>query len=166
MDALPSSPRPIDILLVEDDDDDVRLIAKTLERDRVLNTVHRVCNGLEAMQFLRQEEPFSGAGRPDLILLDLNMPKMDGREVLKACKQDADLCTIPIVVFTSSDDERDVLESYEHKASSYVTKPVDLIQFRDVMKTLSEYWFCIVTLPRAGNERVDECDRPHEATNG
>ena len=139
--------RAVNILLVEDDDDDVLLMKRSLHRDRVLNSLNRVRDGIEAMQYLRQEEPHANAVRPDLVFLDLNMPRMDGREVLRACKQDENLHDIPIVVFTSSDDERDVLESYEHKASSYVTKPVDLVQFRDVMKSLSNYWFCIVTLP-------------------
>ncbi len=147
MESNPNSARPINILLVEDDDDDVLLIKKTLEKDRVSNMVVRVSNGVEAMQFLRREGQFSEADRPDLVLLDLNMPKMDGREVLRACKQDQALRMIPIVVFTSSNDERDILDSYEHKASSYVSKPIDLIQFRDVIQKLAGYWFSIVTLP-------------------
>lgn len=141
------SARPIDILLVEDDDDDVRLITKTLKSDPFRSTLHRVRDGVEAMQYLRCERPFSDAIWPDLVLLDLNMPRMDGREVLKECGQDENLKSIPIVVFTSSNDERDILESYNHNANSYVSKPVDLIQFRDVLAALSDYWFCIVSLP-------------------
>ncbi|MDA7541556.1 response regulator [bacterium] len=141
------SARPIDILLVEDDDDDVRLITKTLKSDPFRSTLHRVRDGVEAMQYLRCERPFLDAIWPDLVLLDLNMPRMDGREVLKECGQDESLKSIPIVVFTSSNDERDILESYNHNANSYVSKPVDLIQFRDVLAALSDYWFCIVSLP-------------------
>ena len=141
------SARPIDILLVEDDDDDVRLITKTLKSDPFRSTLHRVRDGVEAMQYLRCERPFLDAIWPDLVLLDLNMPRMDGREVLKECGQDENLKSIPIVVFTSSNDERDILESYNHNANSYVSKPVDLIQFRDVLAALSDYWFCIVSLP-------------------
>lgn len=141
------SARPIDILLVEDDDDDVRLITKTLKSDPFQSTLHRVRDGVEAMQYLRCERPFLDAIWPDLVLLDLNMPRMDGREVLKECGQDENLKSIPIVVFTSSNDERDILESYNHNANSYVSKPVDLIQFRDVLAALSDYWFCIVSLP-------------------
>ncbi len=141
------SARPIDILLVEDDDDDVRLITKTLKSDPFRSTLHRVRDGVEAMQYLRCERPFLDAIWPDLVLLDLNMPRMDGREVLKECGQDENLKSIPIVVFTSSNDERDILESYNHYANSYVSKPVDLIQFRDVLAALSDYWFCIVSLP-------------------
>ena len=141
------SARPIDILLVEDDDDDVRLITKTLKSDPFRSTLHRVRDGVEAIQYLRCERPFLDAIWPDLVLLDLNMPRMDGREVLKECGQDENLKSIPIVVFTSSNDERDILESYNHYANSYVSKPVDLIQFRDVLAALSDYWFCIVSLP-------------------
>ena len=140
--------RPIKVLLVEDDETDVLLITKALEKDRVLNQLDRVKDGVEAMQYLRNEGEYSGVSRPDLILLDLNMPRKDGREVLKDCFHDEQLRTIPIVVFTSSDDERDILSSYKYKASSYVSKPVDLMQFRNVFKELQEYWFCIVSLPQ------------------
>ena len=140
-------PRLANILLVEDDDQDAVLIRKTLEGDRVLNSLERVCDGIEAMEYLRQEGAFNSAVRPDLILLDLNMPRMDGRQVLKECKEDPALRTIPIVVFTTSDSERDVVESYGHKANCYVTKPIDLVQFRDVLRAICGYWFCIVALP-------------------
>ncbi len=123
------------------------MIKLKLTKDRVANKIDRVSDGVEAMQYLRGEGGFANAARPDLVLLDLNMPRMDGREVLKQCDEDPDLKSIPIVVFTSSDDERDVLESYKYKANSYVTKPIDLVKFREVLQNLSEYWFCIVTLP-------------------
>ncbi len=125
--------RPIDILLV---DDDVDLITRSLTNDRVLNHMHRVADGVEAMAFLRRQDPYSDAVQPDLILLDLNMPRMDGREVLKAMKEDSTLSVIPVVVFTSSDDERDDLDSYKYKANSYVTKPLDLIKLRTIRKEL------------------------------
>lgn len=144
--------RPVSILLVDDDDEDVELIMKFLERDRIVNTVNRVRDGKEAMEYLRKQGGFADAERPDLILLDLNMPRMDGREVLKECFEDKALETIPIVVFTSSDDERDVLASYEYKANSYVTKPVDLVKFGEVLKEIGEYWFCIVTLPNPSKD--------------
>ena len=141
--------QPIEILLIEDDDDDVVLTKKALERDRMRNRIHRVEDGVEAMQFLRREGKYADAARPDLILLDLNMPRMSGREVLKEIKEDPILGRVPVVVLTSSDDDRDILESYEHRANSYVTKPVDLLQFRNVLKTINDYWFSVVKLPPA-----------------
>lgn len=146
-DTLPQSARPIEILLVEDDDDDVRLTKKAFASDRILNRIHRVEDGVQAMQFLRAEGEFSDAVRPDLILLDLNMPRKSGREVLQEIKEDPQLRRIPVVVLTTSDDERDVLHSYDHQANSYVTKPVDLDKFREVLKTLKDYWFSVVRLP-------------------
>ncbi|MCL4143582.1 UNVERIFIED_CONTAM: hypothetical protein GTU68_052939 [Idotea baltica] len=142
-----TAPRPIDILLVEDDDDDVGLIERTLENDRVLNALVRVTDGVEAMEFLRREGKYTEAVRPDLILLDLNMPRMNGKEVLKAVQEDSNLETIPIVVFTTSDDERDVLTSYKYRANSYITKPLDIVKFREVLREIRNYWFCVVTLP-------------------
>lgn len=141
------SARPIDILLIEDDDHDVYLMRKTLEKDRVINRIHRVEDGVEAMQYLRREGRFSDAIRPDLILLDLNMPRKDGRETLQEIKEDEELRKTPVVVLTSSDDQHDIIASYEHCANSYVTKPVDLIQFRDVLRALDNYWFSVVKLP-------------------
>jgi len=122
-------------------------LQKTLANGIVPDQMHRVRDGIEAMQYLRQEKPFEDAVRPDLILLDLNMPRFDGRGVLRKCSQEDELKSIPIVVFTSSDDDRDVLESYQFKASSYITKPVDLLQFREVIAKLSDYWFCVASLP-------------------
>jgi len=141
------TPHLIEILLIEDDDDDVFLMQRTLETDRILNRIHRVQDGVEGMQFLRREGKFAEAVRPDLILLDLNFPRMDGRQVLRKIKENPDLKLIPVVVLTTSDDERDVIESYGHQANSYVTKPVDLIQFRDVLQTIKDYWFSVVKLP-------------------
>jgi len=139
--------RPINILLVEDDDIDVELIERTLEKDRVLNRLYRVKDGVEAMQFLQRTGEHADAERPDLVLLDLNMPRMDGRETLKRIKGNPELEMLPVVVFTSSDDERDVLASYKYKANSYVTKPIDLVKFREILHEIRNYWFCVVTLP-------------------
>ncbi|QDU54345.1 response regulator [Aeoliella mucimassa] len=139
--------RPVRVLLVEDDEEDVVLIKKTLERDRLLIEFHHACDGVDAMSHLHDSNENPKSHLPDLILLDLNMPRMDGREVLRQCSEDPKLRSIPIVVFTSSDDERDVLESYNLKASSFVSKPVDLAQFRNVLREIGEYWFCIVRLP-------------------
>lgn len=148
--VLSRSAHPIEILLVEDDDDDVRLTKKAFEKDRILNRIHRVQDGIEALAFLRQEGPYADVRRPDLILLDLNMPRMSGREVLKQIKSDANLRQIPVVVLTTSDDERDVAESYDHQANSYVTKPVDLETFREILRALKDYWFSVVRLPPSG----------------
>lgn len=143
------SARPIEILLIDDDDDDVRLMCKSLEQDRILNSIHRVEDGVVAMDYLRRRGQFVDAARPDLILLDLNMPRKDDREVLKEIKEDPQLRMIPVVVLTTSDDERDIFQSYEYRASSYVTKPVDLLQFRNVLQSIKDYWFSVVRLPPA-----------------
>lgn len=144
-----SKARPIEVLLVDDDDDDVRLTQKALEQDRVLTRIHRVDDGAEAISFLQREPPYEDAPQPDLILLDLNMPRMDGREVLQRVKEHDVWKLIPVVVLTSSDDDADVIKSYEHRANSYVTKPVDLLQFREALKSLRQYWFTVVKLPKS-----------------
>ncbi|TWT74520.1 Response regulator rcp1 [Posidoniimonas polymericola] len=138
---------PIEILFVEDDDDDYFLSLKSLARDRVMVNTHRVEDGVAAMDFLRRAPPYEYAPRPDLILLDLNMPRMDGREVLKEVKSDPELKCIPVVVLTTSDDERDLIESYSRQANSVITKPVGLTQFRECLATLKKYWFTVVKLP-------------------
>jgi len=139
--------RPIEILLVEDDDDDVLLTKRALENDRMLNTMHRVEDGVQALEFLRREGDFKDAPRPDLILLDLNMPRKDGREVLKEIKADKNLRRIPVVVLTTSENESDIASSYDCQANSYVTKPVDLNKFKEVVSTIKKYWFAVVKLP-------------------
>lgn len=140
--------RPVEILLVEDDDDDVLLTEKTLRNDRILNRLHRVEDGIVALEFLRREGRFEFAPRPDLILLDLNMPRMDGRTLLKKIKEDYDLRSIPVVVLTTSEAESDVIASYESHANSFATKPVDLNDFRKVLGGIKDYWFSVVKLPR------------------
>lgn len=139
--------KPIDILLVDDDQGDVLLTKKALHNGRFCNTIYVARDGVEAMDFLRQRGDFANAPRPDLILLDLNMPRMDGREVLSEIKQDADLRAIPVVVLTTSDADQDILRSYDLHANCYVTKPVGLEQFMSVVKDIRGYWFSVVKLP-------------------
>lgn len=138
---------PIDILLVEDNPADVRLTTEALKEEKIYNNLHVVNDGVEAIAFLRKDGKYAKAVRPDLILLDLNLPKKDGREVLKEIKSDDHLKTIPIVVLTVSKAEEDILKSYNLHANCYITKPVDLKQFTKVAKSIQEFWFTIVKLP-------------------
>ncbi len=138
---------PIDILVVEDNEGDVHLMREALKRAKVSNRVHVASDGVEAMEFLRRQGPFSKAPRPDLVLLDLNLPNMDGREVLDEMKKDEILRTIPVVVVTSSAAEQDVVRTYSLNANAYVTKPVDLHQFLHVIGAVGEFWLQIVKLP-------------------
>ena len=140
--------RPIDILLVEDNPGDVRLTREGLKESKVLNTLHVVEDGVRALAFLRREGEYAGKPRPDLILLDLNLPKKDGREVLEEIKSDASLRRIPVVVLTTSTSQEDVQKTYDLHANSYVTKPADLEQFIQVVKSLDDFWFSIVKLPK------------------
>jgi CheY-like chemotaxis protein len=140
--------RPIEILLVEDNPGDVRLTIEGLNEGKVRNNLHVARDGVEALAFLRRDGQFADAVRPDLILLDLNLPRKDGREVLSDIKSDPDLKTIPVVVLTTSRAEQDVLHSYELQANCYITKPVDLEQFITVVKSIEDFWLTIVTLPR------------------
>jgi two-component system, chemotaxis family, response regulator Rcp1 len=140
--------RPIEILLVEDNPGDVRLTVEGLNEGKVHNNLHVAKDGIEALAFLRKEGDYSDAVRPDLILLDLNLPRKDGREVLADIKADPDLKTIPVVVLTTSRAEQDVLHSYQLQANCYITKPVDLEQFIHVVKSIEDFWFTVVTLPR------------------
>ena len=139
--------RPVDILLVEDSPADVRLTREALKEAKVLNELHVVQDGMAALAFLRRQGQYAGRPRPDLILLDLNLPKKDGREVLAEIKQDEDFRRIPVVVLTTSRAEEDVLRTYELHANAYVTKPVDLAQFLNVVRSLEEFWLAVVTLP-------------------
>jgi chemotaxis family two-component system response regulator Rcp1 len=142
--------RPIEILLVEDNPGDVRLTREALRDGKVQNNLSTARDGLEALKFLRHEPPFELAVRPDLILLDLNLPRMDGREVLSEIKADDKLKAIPVVVLTTSKAEEDVLRSYDLHANCFVTKPVDLDQFILVVQSIEQFWHSIVTLPRNG----------------
>jgi chemotaxis family two-component system response regulator Rcp1 len=138
---------PIEILLVEDNPGDVRLTREALRDAKVQNTLHIASDGMEAISFLRRQGKHDNAPRPDLILLDLNLPKKGGREVLEEIKLDPSLKTIPVVVLTSSAAEEDILRSYELHANCYVTKPVGLEQFMKIVSTIDNFWLAIVKLP-------------------
>jgi len=137
----------IDILLVDDDEGDILLAKRALENGKFYNAMHVAKDGVEAMAFLKQQGEFADAERPDLILLDLNMPRKDGREVLAEIKQDPSLRSIPVVVLTTSDSEQDVAKMYDLQANCYVTKPVDLEQFTKIVKEIKNFWFSVVSLP-------------------
>lgn len=137
----------VEILLVEDNPGDVRLTREALKEGKVRNNLNVVDDGVKALQFLRREAPYEDAPRPDLILLDLNLPRMSGREVLEAIKADSTLRNIPVVILTSSEAERDVVSAYQLHANCYVTKPVDLDQFINVVRSIEDFWFTIVRLP-------------------
>jgi Response regulators consisting of a CheY-like receiver domain and a winged-helix DNA-binding domain len=139
--------QPIEILLVEDNPADVRLTTEALKEEKIYNNLHVATDGVEAIAFLRREGKYVNAVRPDLILLDLNLPKKDGREVLKEIKSDDSLKIIPVVVLTVSRSEEDILRSYNLNANCYITKPVDLDQFMKVIRTIQEFWLTIVKLP-------------------
>lgn len=139
---------PIDILLVEDNPGDVRLAQEVFKEARVKNDLHVVYDGVEAMAFLRKEGKYKGAGRPDLILLDLNLPKKSGHEVLTEIKSDDKLKSIPVVILTVSKDEEDIVKSYNLYANCFITKPVDLHQFLNVVKSIEDFWLTIVRLPQ------------------
>jgi two-component system response regulator len=143
----PDAARPIEILLVEDDPGDVLITREALEHSKLVNNLHTVGNGEEALAFLRQEGEFVDAVRPDLVLLDLNLPRRDGREVLAEVKGDPDLRRIPIVVLTTSQAEEDIVRSYDLHANAYVTKPVDFEQFVHVVRQVDEFFFTVVRLP-------------------
>jgi len=138
---------PVEILLVEDNPADVRLTQEALKEGKVFNNLHWAKDGVEALAFLRREGKHAGAPRPDIILLDLNLPKKDGREVLQDIKKDDKLKRIPVVILTTSKAEEDVLKSYNLHANCYVTKPVDLEKFMIVVKTIDVFWLTVVTLP-------------------
>src|SRR6478609_1082060 len=139
--------KPIEVLLVEDDPGDVVLISEAFEHNKVNNRLHVVADGVEALQFLRRETPYEDAHTPDLILLDLNLPRKDGREVLAEVKEDDTLRRIPVVVLTTSKAEEDVLRSYDLHANAYVTKPVDFERFLEVVRQIDEFFVSVVKLP-------------------
>jgi len=139
--------RPVEILLVEDSPSDADLTEEALSDGKVLNHLHWVEDGVEALAFLRRQGKYTKAPRPDLILLDLNLPKKDGREVLAQIKADPSLKRIPVVILSTSAAERDILKTYELNANCYVTKPIDLEQFISVVKLIEEFWLALVKLP-------------------
>jgi CheY-like chemotaxis protein len=140
-------PKPIDVLLVEDDPGDVLLIREAFDDNKVHNTLNVVSDGEQALAYLRREGEHAGASRPDLVLLDLNLPRKDGREVLAEVKQDPELRTIPIVVLTTSEAEEDVLKSYQLHANAYVTKPVDFERFVSIVRQIDDFFVSVVRLP-------------------
>ena len=141
---------PVNILLIEDNPGDVRLTREALKEGKILNNLVNVSDGVEAVAYLRRQGRYSDATRPDLILLDLNLPRKDGREVLADIKADKDLRRIPVVVLTTSSAEQDILRAYDLHANCYVTKPVGLEQFISVVKSIEEFWVAIVSLPPDG----------------
>ncbi|MBI5374702.1 MAG: response regulator [Candidatus Schekmanbacteria bacterium] len=142
--------KPIEILLVEDSPGDVRLTQECLREAKVNNRLSIVGDGVEAMAFLRNEGKYVNSPRPELILLDLNLPKKDGREVLSEIKGDANLKRIPVVVLTVSKSEEDILKTYDLHANCYITKPIDFAQFLNVVKCIEEFWLTVVKLPKNG----------------
>jgi CheY-like chemotaxis protein len=140
--------RPIDILLVEDDPGDELITREAFEHNKINNILHVARDGEEGLDFLYRRGDFSEAPRPDLILLDLNLPKYDGRQLLQQIKSDADLCSIPVVVLTTSSAEEDVLRSYKLHANAYVTKPVDVDQFMSAVRQIDEFFVQVVRLPQ------------------
>ncbi len=147
MDVEKLNAQPIEILLVEDNPGDVRLIMEAFKNAKVYNKIHVQMDGESAVQFLLKQEEYKDAPRPDLILLDLNLPKKDGREVLNIIKQDKNLKPIPVVILTTSTAEEDIIDTYNKHANSYITKPVDLDQFFKVVESIQDFWLSIVKLP-------------------
>lgn len=141
------SMQPVDILLVEDSPEDVELTKEALKEGKFTNILHVVKDGVDAMDYLRKRSKYTDAKRPDLILLDLNLPKKSGQEVLTEIKQDEELKVIPVAILTTSEAEEDVIRTYKHHANCYITKPVDLDQFIKVVKSIEDFWFSIVRLP-------------------
>jgi chemotaxis family two-component system response regulator Rcp1 len=139
--------RPIDILLVEDNPGDVRLTREALREGKIRNNLHVARDGVEALAFLRREGEHADAPRPDVVLLDLNLPRKSGREVLSEVKQDPALRQIPVVVLTSSHAEEDIVRAYDLHANCYISKPVDLDQFITVVRSIEDFWFTVVKLP-------------------
>lgn len=139
--------KTVEILLAEDNPGDVMLTKKALKQGKLANNLHVVTDGVETLQFLRQEGEYADEPRPDLVLLDLNMPRKDGQEVLEELQDDPDLRRIPVVVLTSSESEEDIARSYELNANAYLTKPVDFDGFIDIVDRMENFWFKVVKLP-------------------
>jgi CheY-like chemotaxis protein len=141
--------RPAEVLLAEDSDDDVELTRQGFRRAKLLVNLHRVKDGEDCLKFLRKQGDYIDAPTPDLILLDLNMPKVSGREVLAEMMGDESLKSLPVVILTISEDDDEVLKMYKMRCSSYIVKPVDFDQFLKVVRTVAEYWFTVVVLPKS-----------------
>ncbi len=144
--------KPVELLLVEDNPGDVRLTMEALKESKLLNNLNVVEDGIAAMDFLKKKGKYRGKSRPDLILLDLNLPKKDGREVLAEIKKDDNYKRIPVVILTSSQSEEDIMKTYNLGANCYVTKPVGMEQFMKVVKSVGNFWFSIVKLPSNGDK--------------
>jgi len=142
------SGRPVEILLVEDNPADIRLTQEAIKEVKILNNLHVITNGVEALAFLRREGRYADAARPDLVLLDLNIPKKNGFDVLKEIKTDEALQHIPVVILTASKADEDISDAYYLHANCYITKPVDLAQFEKIVRSIEEFWFTIVALPK------------------
>ena len=145
---LASTILPIEILLVEDSPSDVVLTQEALRESRIANELSVVRDGQQALAYLRREPPYENTTRPDLVLLDLNLPNLDGRDVLRAVRADPDLAGLPIIVLTTSDADEDIRAAYASHANSYVQKPVDMDQFVNVIRAIEGFWFTVVKLPR------------------
>jgi CheY-like chemotaxis protein len=141
--------RPIEVLLVEDNAEEAEWTQQALQEGRVRNRVHWVHDGEEAMAFLRREGEYRHVPRPDLILLDIYMPRKNGQEVLREVKDDVALKRIPVVIMTSSDDDREIIKAYEHHANCFVTKPIDVDKFMEVVRSIEDFWLTVVRLPAA-----------------
>ena len=142
---------PVEILLVEDNPGDARLAEEALKESKVRNNLYHVKDGVEAMQFMRQQAEYASVPPPDLILLDLNLPRKDGREVLAEIKEDPELRLVPVVVLTTSEAERDLVKSYDLHANAYIVKPIDLDRFIEVVQAIESFWFTIVKLPQVND---------------
>jgi two-component system, chemotaxis family, response regulator Rcp1 len=152
--------RPVEILLAEDNDNDVELTRQGFKRTKLLLNLHRVKNGEECLAFLRKQGEYVNAPRPDLVLLDLNMPRVDGRQVLAEMVTDENLRSLPVVILTTSEESAEILKLYKLRCSSYIVKPVDFDQFLRAVRSITEYWFTVVVLPTA--DSADEA-RAHGA---
>lgn len=140
--------KPVEVLMLEDNEDDIRLTIEAMNGWKLKNNMHVARNGLEGLAFLRKEGDFADAPEPDIILLDLNMPRMDGREFLEIIKSDPEFRRIPVVILTTSELEEDIAKAYDLHANCYIAKPVDLNQFSKIVRAIDHFWFSIVKLPK------------------
>jgi len=147
--------REVRILFVEDNEGDIVLTIEAMKEARISNNVTVVRDGEEALMFLLRKGKYADAERPDLVLLDINLPKVDGKEVLARIKNDPALMTIPVVILTTSDSEKDIMESYHNHANCYITKPVDFKKFMDVVHTIKDFWISIVQLPKTHSDAIN-----------
>ena len=147
MDLGKKRPKIAEILVVDDEPIDVNIMKRSFVNSKILNTITVARDGVEAMQILKKEGPFKNAKKPDLIVLDLNMPKKNGHQVLKEIRADPGLKSIPVVIMTTSNTEEDITKSYQEGVSCYIQKPLDLDKFKEIVKSIENFWFTLVTLP-------------------